>query len=76
MTERLTREQVEVMLTGLVQDKVDGVTAQRLLDHYYTQRDEIATLAQRLQEQHDTVPEVLDRGIVAATRDALTKGTR
>ena len=41
------------MLTGLVQDKVDGVTVQRLLDHYDTQREEIATLAQQAERlQH------------------------
>ena len=29
----LSREQVEVMLKGLIQDKVDGVNVARLLDH-------------------------------------------
>lgn len=34
----LTRDQVEIMLTGLVQDKIDGINVQRLLDHDAAQR--------------------------------------
>lgn len=33
MTEPLSREQVEELLMGLVQDKVDGVNVARLLEH-------------------------------------------
>jgi uncharacterized protein YgfB (UPF0149 family) len=58
----LTREQVEGFVTGMIQDKVDGVNAQRLLDHDATQRERIAELeaADEIHLQlHDTARQQL-----------------
>lgn len=46
----LSREQVEVMVTSMVQDKIDGINAQRLLDHDAALRAEIEHLGNKYHE--------------------------